>query len=179
MKGSMRFGKKGKVSPRYIGPCEIIRKVGQVAYELDLPSNLESVHIVFHISMLRKCIVDPSIVIPVDDVLVTEQLPYEESPLAILDRLVRRLKTKDVSSVKVLCRNNNAEDMTWKTEEDMNSRYPHLFLLPEDDRTETSQPLGMYMVLDAYVSYCHSSCEAIGVIDDCGLVWICIVGFSL
>ncbi|XP_070049780.1 uncharacterized protein [Nicotiana tomentosiformis] len=68
MKGVMRFGKKGNLSPRYIGPYKIIRRVVQVAYELDLPSNLESVHLVFHVSMLRKCIGDPANVIPVDDV---------------------------------------------------------------------------------------------------------------
>ena len=60
MKGVIRFGKKGKLSPRYIGPYKIVRKVGQVAYELDLPSELESVHPVFHVSMLRKCVGDPT-----------------------------------------------------------------------------------------------------------------------
>ncbi|XP_070054438.1 uncharacterized protein [Nicotiana tomentosiformis] len=71
---------------------------------------------------------------------VTEQLLYEETPIAILDRQVRRLRTKHVDSVKVLWRNNNVEEMTWETEEDMKSRYPHLFPLPEKDPTETSQP---------------------------------------
>nr|XP_009773402.1 PREDICTED: uncharacterized protein LOC104223615 [Nicotiana sylvestris] len=142
MKGIIRFGKKGKLSPRYIGPYKIIRIVGQVAYELDLPSILESVHPV----LLRKCIRDPSRFILIDDVPVTDQLSYEEAPIAILDRLVRRLRTKDVSSVKVLWRNNNEDEMTWEAEEYMNSRYPHLFPLSEEDRTETSQSLGTYMV---------------------------------
>ncbi|XP_019258263.1 PREDICTED: uncharacterized protein LOC109236528 [Nicotiana attenuata] len=130
MKGVMRFSKKGKLSPRYIGPYKIIHRVGQVAYELNFPSNLESVHPVFHVSMLHKFIRDPSKVIPADDVRVTEQLSYEEAPIAILDRQVRRLRTKDVSSVKVLWRNKNAEEMTWEAEEDMKSRYPHLILHP-------------------------------------------------
>lgn len=112
MKGVMRFGKKGKLSPRYIGPYRVIRKVGQVAYELDLPSDLESVHPVFHVSMLRKCIGDPSRIMSVDDIQVTEQLSYEETPIAILDKQVQRLRTKDVASVKVLWRNNNVEEMT-------------------------------------------------------------------
>ncbi|XP_070046620.1 uncharacterized protein [Nicotiana tomentosiformis] len=88
MKDVMRFRKKGKLSPQYIGPYKIICKVDQVAYELDLPSHLESVHPVFHVSMLRKCIGDPSRVLSVDDVQVTEQLSYEETPIAILDRQV-------------------------------------------------------------------------------------------
>lgn len=112
MKGVMRFSKKGKLSPRYIGPYRVIRKVGQVAYELDLPSDLESVHPVFHVSMLRKCIGDPSRIMSVDDIQVTEQLSYEETPIAILDKQVQRLRTKDVASVKVLWRNNNVEEMT-------------------------------------------------------------------
>ncbi|XP_019248517.1 PREDICTED: uncharacterized protein LOC109227774 [Nicotiana attenuata] len=96
----MRFGRKGKLSPRYIGPYRVIRKVGQVAYELDLPSKLESVHPVFHVSMLRKCIGDPYRIVLVDDVQVTEQLSYEETPIAILDRQIWRLRTKDVASSK-------------------------------------------------------------------------------
>ncbi|XP_070050429.1 uncharacterized protein [Nicotiana tomentosiformis] len=71
---------------------------------------------------------------------VTEQLSYEETPIAILDRQVQRLRTNDVASVRVLWRNNNVEEMTWEAEEEMNSRYPHLFSLPEKDPTETSQP---------------------------------------
>ncbi|XP_070049367.1 uncharacterized protein [Nicotiana tomentosiformis] len=130
MKGIMRFSKKGKLSPRYIGPYKIIRRVGHVRYGLDLTSNLESVHPVFYVSMLYKCISDPSRVIPLDDVQVTEQLSYEEAPIAILDRQLRRLRTKNVASVKVLRRNNNVEEMTWEYEEAMKSRYPHLFPLP-------------------------------------------------
>ncbi|XP_070036353.1 uncharacterized protein [Nicotiana tomentosiformis] len=118
----MRFGKKGKLSPRYIGPYKIIRRVGQVTYELDLPSNLESVHPVFHVSILRKYIGDPSIVVPVDDVQVIDQLSYEEAHIAILDRQIRRLRTKDVTSVKVLWMNKNVEEITWEAEEDMKSR---------------------------------------------------------
>ena len=131
----MRFGKKGKLSPRYIGPYQIIRKIGQVAYELDLPSDLEAVHPVFHVSMLRKCIGDPSRVFPADDVQVTEDLSYEEQPVAILDRQVRRLRTKDVRSVKVLWRNNNQEEMTWEAEDAMRSKYPHLFSAPTGNLT--------------------------------------------
>ena len=78
MKGVMRFGKKGKLSPRYIGPYQVIRRIGKVAYELDLPADLGAVHPVFHVSMLRKCIGDPYRIFPVDDIQVTEELSYEE-----------------------------------------------------------------------------------------------------
>ncbi|XP_060193306.1 uncharacterized protein LOC132622672 [Lycium barbarum] len=128
----MRFGKKGKLSPRYIGPYLIIRKIGKVAYELDLPADLGAVHPVFHVSMLRKCIGDPSRVFPVEDIQVTEELSYEEQPIAILDRQVKRLRNKDMASVKVLWRNNNREEMTWEAEEHMKKKYPHLFSEPTD-----------------------------------------------
>ncbi|XP_019244290.1 PREDICTED: uncharacterized protein LOC109224159 [Nicotiana attenuata] len=136
MKDVMIFNKKGKLSPRYIGPYKIIRRVGQVAYELDLPSNLKSLYPVFHVSMLHKYIGDLSRIVLVDNVQVTERLSYEEAPIAIVDRQVRRLRTKDVVSVKVLWRNKNVEEMTWEAEEDMKYRYPHLFLLPKEDQTK-------------------------------------------
>ena len=123
----MRFEKKGKLSPRYIGPYEIIRIFGQVAYELALPQELSTFHPVFHVSMLRKCIGDPSRFTPIDDVQITEDLTYEEIPIAILDIQVKRLRNKDVASVKVLWRNQQIEEVTWEAEEMMKSKYPHLF----------------------------------------------------
>ena len=123
----MRFGKKGKLSPRYIGPYQIVRRIGKVAYELDLPATLEGVHPVFHVSMLRKYIGDPSRVFPIEDIQVTEELCYEEQPIAILDRQVRKLRNKEVVLVKVLWRNNNREEMTWEAEELMKKKYPYLF----------------------------------------------------
>uniref|UniRef100_A0A1U7WVA1 Uncharacterized protein LOC104227932 n=1 Tax=Nicotiana sylvestris TaxID=4096 RepID=A0A1U7WVA1_NICSY len=84
----MRFGKKGKLSPKYVGPYNIIRRIGRVAYELDLPSKLGAVHPVFHVSMLRKCIGDPSRITPIEDIHIAEDLSYAEVPVAILDRQV-------------------------------------------------------------------------------------------
>ncbi|XP_075080342.1 uncharacterized protein LOC142165861 [Nicotiana tabacum] len=115
----MRFGKKGKLSPGCVGPYKIIRRIGRVAYELDLPLELEAVHPVFHVSMLRKCIGDPSRITPIEDIHIAEDLSYAEVPVAILDRQVRKLQTKEVASVKVLWRNNNIEEMTWEAEEEV------------------------------------------------------------
>ncbi|XP_070017219.1 uncharacterized protein [Nicotiana sylvestris] len=127
MKGVMRFGKKGKLSPRYIGPYQIVQRIGRVAYKLDLTPELDAIHLVFHVSMLRKFLGDPSCISPIEDIQVTEELSYEEIHVAILDRQIRKLRTKEVASVKVLWRNNNVEEKTWEAEEDMKSRYPHLF----------------------------------------------------
>ncbi|XP_070013156.1 uncharacterized protein [Nicotiana sylvestris] len=127
MKGVMRFGKKGKLIPRYIRPYQIVQRIGRVDYKLDLPPEFYAIHPVFHVSMLHKFLSDPSCIRPIDDIQVTEDLSYEEILVAILDRQICKLRTKELASVKVLWRNNNVEEMTWEADEDMKSRYPHLF----------------------------------------------------
>ena len=124
MKGVMRFGKKGKLAPRYIGPFEFVERVGMVAYRLVLPPNLSQVHPVFHVSMLRKYILDPSHVLQPQSVEVNEDLTYEEEPVAIVDYQVRQLRSKQVPMVKVLWRSNNIEEHTWETEATMRVAYP-------------------------------------------------------
>ncbi|KAH0633253.1 hypothetical protein KY284_036039 [Solanum tuberosum] len=104
MKGVMRFGKKGKLSPRYIGPYRISKRIGNVAYELELSQELAAVHLVFHISMLKKCMGNPSLIIPTENIGIKDNLAYEEIPVQILDRQVRKLRTKELASVKVLWR---------------------------------------------------------------------------
>ena len=82
----MRFGRKGKLSLRYVGPYEILQRVGEVACELAVPAELASVHPVFHVSMLKKCLGDASSILPVEGLGVDENLSYEEVPVEILDR---------------------------------------------------------------------------------------------
>ncbi|XP_070041030.1 uncharacterized protein [Nicotiana tomentosiformis] len=102
-------------------------RTGQVAYKLEFPMELGIVHLIFHVSMLRKCLGYSSQVTPIEDIQVIEDLSYEEISVAILDPRVRKLRTKKVASVKVLWRNNKVEEMTWEAKEDMKSRYPHMF----------------------------------------------------
>ncbi|WMV54968.1 hypothetical protein MTR67_048353 [Solanum verrucosum] len=127
MKGVMRFDKKGKPSPRYIVPYRISKRVGNVAYELELPQELVAVHPVCHISMLKKCMGVPSLIIPTENIGIKGSLSYEEILVQILDRQVRKLRTKEVASVKVLWRNQFVKEVTWEAEENMKKRYPHLF----------------------------------------------------
>ncbi|WMV09158.1 hypothetical protein MTR67_002543, partial [Solanum verrucosum] len=103
--GCYEIGKKGKLSPRYIGPYRISKRIGNVAYELELPQKLATFHLVFHISMLNKCMGDPSLIIPTEDIGIKDSLSYEEIPVEILDGQVCKLRTKKVASVKVLWRN--------------------------------------------------------------------------
>ena len=102
MKGMMRFDKKGKLSPRYVGHYEVFQGVGKVAYELRLSSELSLVHSVFHISMLKKCIGDPVSIIPIEGLGVDGSISYEEVPMDILDRQVKKLRNNEVASVKFL-----------------------------------------------------------------------------
>ncbi|WMV32381.1 hypothetical protein MTR67_025766 [Solanum verrucosum] len=127
MKGVMRFGKKGKLSPRYIGLYRISKRIGNVTYELELPQELAAVHLVFHISMLKKCMGNPSIIIPTEDIGIKDSLSYEVILVQILDHQVRKLRTKEVASVKVQWRNQFVEEATWEAYEDMKKKYPHLF----------------------------------------------------
>ncbi|WMV33932.1 hypothetical protein MTR67_027317 [Solanum verrucosum] len=102
MKGVMRFGKKGKLSPWYIGPYKISKKMGNVAYELELPQELAAVHPMFHVSMLKKCMGSLSLIIPTEDIGINDSLSYKEIPVQILNRQVRKLRTKEVAPVSFL-----------------------------------------------------------------------------
>ena len=123
----IRFGKKGKLCTVYIGPYEVLQQVGNVAYELKLPNDLASIHPVFHVLMLKKCLGDPTSILPVEGLGVGENLSYKEVPVEILDRQVKHLRNKEVATVKVLWRNHLVERATWEAEADMRSRYSHLF----------------------------------------------------
>ena len=100
MKGVMRFGKRGKLSPRYIGPFKVLKRVGDVAYELALPPGLSGVHPVFRVSMLKRYHGDGNYIIRWDSVLLDENLSYEEEPVAILDREVHKLRSRGLHPSK-------------------------------------------------------------------------------
>ena len=112
MKGILRFGLKGKLSPRFIGPFEILERVGQVAYRLALLPDLSSVHPIFHVLMLRKYVHDPSHIIQLQTVQLDENLSYTKQPMAIVDKRVKCLRSKDVVSVKMAWRRPTGEKMT-------------------------------------------------------------------
>ncbi|XP_075091760.1 uncharacterized protein LOC142171934 [Nicotiana tabacum] len=120
--GILRFGRKGKLSPRYIVPYPILERIGLVAYRLALPPELSFVHPVFHVSMLRQYFHDLSHVLDRQEIEVDDTLTYEEVPIAIADRQVHRLRTKDVASVKVIWSNHSAEKATWELEEVMKKK---------------------------------------------------------
>ncbi|KAL0539556.1 hypothetical protein IC582_023772 [Cucumis melo] len=127
MRGVLRFERRGKLSPRFVGPFEILERIGPVAYRLALPPSLSTVHDVFHVSMLRKYVPDPSHVVDQEPLEIDENLSYTEQPVEVLAREVKTLRNKEIPLVKVLWQNHRVEEATWEREDDMRSRYPELF----------------------------------------------------
>ncbi|XP_010669206.2 uncharacterized protein LOC104886455 [Beta vulgaris subsp. vulgaris] len=127
IKGVMRFGMKGKLSPKFIGPYEILERIGEVAYRLALPPEIARVHNVFHISQLRRSISDPSHVLTPDDLQLEDNLSYVEVPMKILDSKVRATRKGEVKLVKVLWSNHKNDELSWESEDAMRAQYPHLF----------------------------------------------------
>ncbi|XP_028083660.1 uncharacterized protein LOC114284909 [Camellia sinensis] len=129
MKGQARFRVKGKLPSRYVGPYEVLEKINPVMYRVALPPVMEHMHNVFHISMLRDYLQDPLRVIEPTHVLLKDDYTYEERPIQIVNRIVKRLRNKEISLVKVDWQNHRGTYATWETEEDMMQRYPDLFPL--------------------------------------------------
>ncbi|GJS79774.1 putative reverse transcriptase domain-containing protein [Tanacetum coccineum] len=131
-KGVIRFGKKGKLAPRYVGPFEILERIGPVAYRLRLPEELSGVHDTFHVSNLKKCLADASLHVPLDEIKVDKTLRFVEEPVEIMDREVKRLKRSKISLVKVRWNSKCGPEFTWITEDYMKSKCPWLFVEQAD-----------------------------------------------
>ena len=126
-RGVVRFGKRGKLSPRFIGPFEILKRVGIVAYRLDLPPSMSGVHEVFHVSMLRKYTPDPAHVVEWGQNEVDTDGTFEEGPVCILDSRDQVLRRKTVRLLRVLWRHYGVNESTWEREDMMRATYPFLF----------------------------------------------------
>ncbi|GJS40836.1 putative reverse transcriptase domain-containing protein [Tanacetum coccineum] len=124
----IRFGKKGKLAPRYVGPFEILERIGLVAYRLRLPEELSGVHDTFHVSNLKKCLADASLHVPLDEIKVDKTLRFVEEPVEIMDREVKSLKRSKIALVKVRWNSKRGPEFTWEREDYMKSKYPQLFV---------------------------------------------------
>ncbi|GJV84891.1 hypothetical protein Tco_1524789 [Tanacetum coccineum] len=127
-KGVVHFGKKGKLAPRYVGPFEILERIGLVAYRLRLPKELNNVHDTFHVSNLKKCLADANLHMPLDKIKVDKTLRFVEEPVEIMDREIRKLKHRKVVLVKVRCNSKRGPEFTWEREDQMRIKYPQLFV---------------------------------------------------
>ena len=142
LRGVKRFGIKGKLAPRFIGPYKVLARRGEVAYQLELPEGL-TVHDVFHVSQLKKC--HPEMAetplrdtVPLDEVQLENDLTYEEKPIKILETAERITRIKTIRFCKVQWNHHSEEEATWEREEDLKAEHPHLFASQPESRGRDS-----------------------------------------
>nr|GEY51920.1 reverse transcriptase domain-containing protein [Tanacetum cinerariifolium] len=121
--GVVRFGKKGKLAPRFFGPFEIVKKVGHVAYRLDFPEELNGVHDTFHVSNLKKWLVDPTLQVPLNEIQVDAKLNFVEEHVEILERGFKKLKRSRIAIVKVRWNLKRGPEFTWEHEDQMKLKF--------------------------------------------------------
>jgi hypothetical protein len=130
LRGMRRFKVKGKLSPRFIRPFRIFRRVGEMAYQLVLPDNLPDVHNVFHVSQLKKYLRVPEEQLPMEELSVQGDLTYTEYPIRILDTLTRVIRNKVIKMCNVQWNHHGEDEATWEREEELRIDFPHLFPSP-------------------------------------------------
>nr|GEV89734.1 putative reverse transcriptase domain-containing protein [Tanacetum cinerariifolium] len=126
-KGVIRFRKQGKLNPWYIGPFKILERIGPMAYKLEIYKELSNVHSTFHISNLKKCLSDESLVIPMKELRLDDKLKFVEEPVEVIDQEIKQLKQSRIPIVKLRCNSKRGPELTWERKDQIRAKYPHLF----------------------------------------------------
>nr|GEZ95417.1 putative reverse transcriptase domain-containing protein [Tanacetum cinerariifolium] len=137
-KGIVRFGKRGKLNHRYVGPFKVLERVRDVSYKLDLPEELSKVHNMFHVSNLKKCHADEPFAVSLDGLHFDDKLHFVEEPVEIVDREVKQLKQSRIPLVKLRCNSKRGPKFTWEREDQFRRKYPHLFAKTASSSSVTS-----------------------------------------
>ncbi|GKB72962.1 putative reverse transcriptase domain-containing protein [Tanacetum coccineum] len=132
---AVRSGKKEKLAPRYVGPFEILERIGPVAYRLRLPQELSGVHDTFHVSNLKKCLADANLHVPLGEVKIDKTFRFVEEPVEIMDREVKKLKRSRILIVKVRWNSKRGPEFTWEREDFIKAKYLNLFIDRVDEYT--------------------------------------------
>jgi hypothetical protein len=122
-----RFKVKGKLPPHFIGPFKILKRVGQVAYQLELPNHLTDVHDVFHVSQLKKCLRVLNEQLPMEELSVQGDLTYTEYPIKIIATLTQVTRNKVIKMCKVQWSQHEEDEAIWEREDELHAEFPHLF----------------------------------------------------
>nr|GEW42478.1 putative reverse transcriptase domain, ribonuclease H-like domain protein [Tanacetum cinerariifolium] len=125
--GIIRFGKRGKLNPRYIGPFKILKRIGPVSYKLELPKELNNVHNTFYVSNLKKCLSDESLIIPMKELKLDDKRNFVEEPVKIMDREIKQLRQSRIPIIKVRWNSKRGPEYTWEREDEIRVKYPHMF----------------------------------------------------
>ena len=143
LRGFKRFGVKGKLAPRFVGPYSILERMGEVAYKLELPEGMSGVHDVFLVSQLKKCHAEMADIplsdtVPLEAIQLENDLTYEEKPKKILEFASRVTRSKVLKFCKVQWSHHTKDEATWEREEDLRKDHPHLFSSQPESRGRDS-----------------------------------------
>ena len=143
LRGVKRFGVKGKLAPRFVGPYKVLECMGEVAYKLELPEGLSGVHDVFHVSQLKKCHAEMADIplrdtVPLEAIQLDSDLTYEEKPVRILEFASRVTRSKVIKFCKVQWSHHTEDEATWEREEDLRKNHSHLFSSQPESRGRDS-----------------------------------------
>ncbi|GKA51898.1 hypothetical protein Tco_0745094 [Tanacetum coccineum] len=132
------IGERGKLNPRYVGLFKVIKRVRTVAYKLELSQKLSRFHNTFHVSNLKKCLSDESLVIPLEELRVDDKFHFVEEAVEVMDRKIKQLKRSRIHIIKVRWNSKRGPEFTREREDQFKQKYPHLFTKTAPSSSATS-----------------------------------------